>query len=356
MKRKIIISFVVFLIVQSSKSQGIVTSADNSVNAIFASSMVIPKTDSTTEFWSATNAYFATPLIYRTRRFPDNGSGAFPFNNYGELMIQGTSHGGLVYNRGISFLTWDGSNSSAAIRMRISPTGKIGIGTVNPSADLDITSTAIVGAETLIKLNVTDAPLDYLKFANGTLTNGQFIPTIVGYHVSDNRSALYLTGTINVNNDSGTDPITVFDSRIEDKQAVIRPLFAWDSYGVRKMILHSNGSLGIGTSTTGTHKLAVEGSIASREVKVLATGWADFVFKKDYDLPTLQEVEKHIQEKGHLADIPSEQEVLKNGINLGEMNAKLLQKIEEMTLYMIEQNKEILNLKNRLNNLESNLK
>lgn len=117
-----------------------------------------------------------------------------------------------------------------------------------------------------------------------------------------------------------------------------------------------NGSLGIGTTTTGVHKLAVEGSIASREVKVMATGWADFVFKKDYDLPTLQEVEKQIVEKGHLENIPNEEEVLKNGINLGEMNAKLLQKIEELTLYVIEQNKQIIDLKQRLNKVEVNSK
>jgi hypothetical protein len=63
--------------------------------------------------------------------------------------------------------------------------------------------------------------------------------------------------------------------------------------------------------------------------------WSDFVFKKDYNLPTLAEVEKHIREKGNLENIPGEKEVLENGISLGEMNAKLLQKIEELTLYSI---------------------
>ncbi|MNT77915.1 hypothetical protein D3C72_2170870 [compost metagenome] len=73
-------------------------------------------------------------------------------------------------------------------------------------------------------------------------------------------------------------------------------------------------------------------------------GWSDFVFKKDYNLPTLAQVEKQINEKGHLENIPNEEDVLKNGINLGDMNAKLLQKIEELTLYMIDQNKNIQNL------------
>jgi len=106
-----------------------------------------------------------------------------------------------------------------------------------------------------------------------------------------------------------------------------------------KMTFQSNGYVGIGT-TNPKNKLDVKGTIHSQEVKVDMTGWSDFVLKKEYNLPTLEEVEKHITEKGHLENIPSEEEVLNNGINLGEMNAKLLQKIEELTLYMIEMKKE----------------
>ncbi|URC11349.1 hypothetical protein [Flavobacterium sp. B183] len=100
-----------------------------------------------------------------------------------------------------------------------------------------------------------------------------------------------------------------------------------------------NGNVGIGEINP-KNKLDVKGVIHSQEVKVDMLGWSDFVFKKEYDLPTLAEVEKHIREKGHLENIPSEKEVLENGINLGEMNAKLLQKIEELTLYMIDIKKE----------------
>lgn len=84
-----------------------------------------------------------------------------------------------------------------------------------------------------------------------------------------------------------------------------------------------------------------DGKIYAKEVEVKANVWADYVFKKDYKLNSLEEVEKHIQEKGHLPNIPSADEVVKNGINLGEMDAKLLEKIEELTLYSIEQNKQI---------------
>ncbi|MGO4709107.1 cell wall anchor protein [Chryseobacterium sp. 2TAF14] len=83
------------------------------------------------------------------------------------------------------------------------------------------------------------------------------------------------------------------------------------------------------------------GKIFAKEVEVKANVWADYVFAKDYNLKTLDEVEKHIAEKGHLPNIPSAAEVMEKGINVAEMDAKLLEKIEELTLYSIEQNKQI---------------
>ncbi|ASW75022.1 cell wall anchor protein [Chryseobacterium piperi] len=83
------------------------------------------------------------------------------------------------------------------------------------------------------------------------------------------------------------------------------------------------------------------GKILAKEVEVKANVWADYVFKKGYQLRSLEEVEQHIEEKGHLPNIPSADEVVKNGINVAEMDAKLLEKIEELTLYSIEQNKQL---------------
>lgn len=114
------------------------------------------------------------------------------------------------------------------------------------------------------------------------------------------------------------------------------------------------GNFGIGT-TNPKNKLDVNGTIHSKEVKVDLLEWPDYVFKKDYSLPTLTEVEKHINENGHLKDIPSEKEVLKNGINLGEMDAKLLQKIEELTLYVIDLNKKIEQQSQELNSMKEKL-
>ncbi|MBI9056023.1 MAG: hypothetical protein JEY96_19535 [Bacteroidales bacterium] len=118
-----------------------------------------------------------------------------------------------------------------------------------------------------------------------------------------------------------------------------------NSGNVEILSLLHNGSAGIGTTETGTHKLAVEGTIGAREIIVEAGVWSDYVFNKDYELKNLEEVENFIEENNHLPDIPSEKEVLENGIELGKMDAKLLQKVEELTLYMIEMNK-------RMNSLE----
>nr|WP_299342373.1 hypothetical protein [Allomuricauda sp.] len=110
------------------------------------------------------------------------------------------------------------------------------------------------------------------------------------------------------------------------------------------LTIKGDGSgVGIGTTNPGTWKLAVKGKIRAEEIKV-ETGWADYVFKEGYDLPTLLEVERHIREKGHLINIPSEEEVAENGVHLGEMNKLLLEKIEEMTLYILQLEKRIASL------------
>lgn len=104
------------------------------------------------------------------------------------------------------------------------------------------------------------------------------------------------------------------------------------------------GNVGIGT-TAPQYKLSVNGTIGTKEVIVTSTGWSDYVFRPDYRLPTLTEVSAYIQEYHHLPNIPSEKEVQQKGVSLGEMQAKLLAKVEELTLHMIqadEKNKELI--------------
>lgn len=94
------------------------------------------------------------------------------------------------------------------------------------------------------------------------------------------------------------------------------------------------------TSLPGSHKLYVNGSMMATEVNVAeVVNWSDYVFHDNYNLPKLNEVEKFISINKHLPSIPSEADIKENGINLGEMDALLLKKIEELTLYTIDQQK-----------------
>jgi hypothetical protein len=97
------------------------------------------------------------------------------------------------------------------------------------------------------------------------------------------------------------------------------------------------GNVGIGT-TNPTQKLSVNGTVRAKEV-IVDSGWSDFVFDKSYKLKALSETEAFIKAEKHLPNIPSAQEVAEHGVSVGEMQAKLLAKIEELTLHVIEQNK-----------------
>jgi len=116
-----------------------------------------------------------------------------------------------------------------------------------------------------------------------------------------------------------------------------------------------NGNVGIGTTEPGTYKLAVEGKVGAREVEVRTGSWADFVFAPDYKLPSLGDVQRYIDQHGHLPDIPSEAEVIENGVPLGEMQKLLLQKIEELTLYTLDFQKQLQAQQEQIEKLKARL-
>ena len=212
--------------------------------------------------------------------------------------------------------------------------GNVGIGIDNPGHKLDVLN-QMSGAENFLRMRVNDALSDYFTISNSTGAPGQFIPLIKAHHQTDNRFSLVLMGQTSDANDNGTNAIVAFDARRPNGPIQTRPLFVWKSYTTPMMTMLANGDLGIGTNTPDA-KLAVNGNIHAKEVKVDLVGWPDYVFEEDYDLPTLEEVQDHIKEEGRLINLPSAQQVETNGIDLGEMNKLLLEKIEELTLYVIE--------------------
>lgn len=118
-------------------------------------------------------------------------------------------------------------------------------------------------------------------------------------------------------------------------------------------VVNPEGNVGIGT-TAPTSKLTVAGDINAREVRVTVNAGADFVFENDYNLPSLTSLDNYIKVNKHLPEIASAQAMQKDGINLSEMNIKLLQKIEEMTLYLIQQSKDMDLLKAQIKMLSEN--
>ncbi|MCX2680628.1 hypothetical protein OOZ15_11805 [Galbibacter sp. EGI 63066] len=216
------------------------------------------------------------------------------------------------------------SGTSAAnqnIKLTVENNGNVGFGTINPIGKLHIVDTGTIGA----KWNPDNS---YVNIGGGLIMDPNEIYGMNTLHIGAKNGDLIKFLKVN---DTGHD---------------------------LKMIIKENGNVGIGTPNPGSWKLAVNGQIRAKEIKV-DTDWSDFVFEKNYALPTLQEVEQHIKEKGHLQDIPSAEEVEENGIYLGEMDAKLLQKIEELTLYTLQQEeklKEMDELKKRVELLEEHFK
>ncbi len=210
----------------------------------------------------------------------------------------------------LKFYTSYGSRSE---KMRVTASGNVGIGTTSPTSKLDVIGT---GAE--VSLN-----------ANSPATANFRIAGHIQLAINTSVTAPYTTSLQSKHSIADGTPFPI----------ALNPL---------------GGNVGIGT-TTPDQKLTVNGTIHSKEVIVDTNFTPDYVFQKyytgkselksDYAMPTLAEIENFTKENHHLPNVPSAQEIQQNGLPLGEMSNVLLQKIEELTLYAIEQNKVIEELK-----------
>jgi hypothetical protein len=189
--------------------------------------------------------------------------------------------------------------------------GNVGIGTATPT----------------YKLHVND-DAGFSGIINNTNTEGFRITNNNGY-ISGFNAANIRTGYIQF--------VAGSDVRMAAENGNALKLF---TASIERMTVLDNGNVGIGTSGP-SEKLSVNGNIRSKKIIVSASPWPDYVFDSSYRLTPLYQVEKYIQQNKHLPDVPSAAEVKKDGIDLGDNQAVLLKKIEELTLYIIEQNKKL---------------
>lgn len=243
---------------------------------------------------------------------------------------------------------------------KIDSVGSVGIGTLGPVSKLHVN--AAYGAR---QASFTYDFIPYsdgnLRFENGTSSTTQFIPSITGRSKADNRSfGIYITGEANdltpVGGESFAAAVILDGHSKSNTKLLNNNVLAVNSAGINLMMVKGDGSVGIGTTDTKGYKLAVNGSAIFTKVKVKAyAAWPDFVFHDDYKLPSLQQLEQFVKANGHLPEMPSAEEVEKEGQDLAEINRKLLQKVEELTLYIIDQNKKTEKLEKRLAEVEEKI-
>ncbi|HEU4555608.1 MAG TPA: hypothetical protein VFS25_22370 [Chitinophaga sp.] len=233
-----------------------------------------------------------------------------------------------------------GSGAVVAEAMRITENWHVGIGTTAPLARLHV-----VGPRTfpLAKFTVNTIPAAdaYLSIENGTST-GPYIPCIRGKSNTIGQPfGIYIVGEAEDVVPSANDAFggaIILDGRSKNAAKLNNNnVVMINSFGQNLVAFKADGSVGIGALDTKGYKLAVNGSAVFTKVKVKAyTGWPDFVFEKDYTPMSLADLEQFVKQNKHLPDIPTAQDVQENGQDLGEMNKKLLQKVEELTLYIIQ--------------------
>jgi hypothetical protein len=253
--------------------------------------------------------------------------------------------------------------SGGAERLSIGATGNVGVGTSSPDHRLHIVSSNVNGLliETpnggpwAFRLRNTSAPnrgLELFQDDSGTSQIWSNYNAGAGALI-----ALHPSGNVGIGSSNPGERLTITAPTAGTSTALrlergsggaywnmnldgngLGFAYSTQAAGQEKFIITSEGNVGIGMINP-AHKLAVNGTIKAKEVIVETTGWSDYVFADDYALQPLAEVEAHIKANKHLPGIPSAVEVAEQGVSVGDMQARLLAKIEELTLHQIAQEK-----------------
>ncbi|TRX48390.1 hypothetical protein FNH22_29170 [Fulvivirga sp. M361] len=209
--------------------------------------------------------------------------------------------------------------------------GKVGIGTTNPLTQLHIR-------------NLNTSPILNITGQTPNTGNNELISEIRLSNLHDNLAG-HRASIKAVSDKSGSHGNVAFQFNTS--------LWNGQQTEIQAMRISSNGNIGIGT-TNPDMKLTVKGSIHAEEVKIdLNVPAPDYVFKKGYNLRTLEELEEFIKKNNHLPEIPSAKDFEQNGVMQAEMDMGLLKKIEELTLYIIQQENKIKEQAEKIENLES---
>jgi hypothetical protein len=240
------------------------------------------------------------------------------------------------YAGALTFMTRaNGSGAGNQERMRITSAGNVGIGTTSPGQTLDVFGNiGVAGYLGFSIFDWTDTDANWRIGMNDKTSAVGFSRALATAHVQ------YLTFA------SGAGQGFAVGDKVSGLSA-FEVTGAGSGYNA-----YFRGNVGIGTTNPGTNKLAVNGTIRAKEV-IVDTGWSDYVFAADYALAPLSEVEAHIKTHHTLPGVPSASEVADHGISIGDMQAKLLAKIEELTLHQIAGEKAIAELANKNIKLET---
>ncbi|MGQ7855245.1 hypothetical protein ACUN24_13505 [Pedobacter sp. WC2501] len=218
---------------------------------------------------------------------------------------------GSFFNQELYFRKTNNNPAQTWSKVLLETNGNVGIGTSTPNSSLTIRS-----GSTGVSIEPGASPyFGILAFNREARTGAIFDPSGKAFQINNGGGDQNLH--IQVYNGDGT--LVTLNSLV---------------------ISGTNGNVGIGTANP-TEMLTVAGKIGAREIKVSTNAGADFVFEPDYKLTDLAELEKFVKTHKHLPDIPAAKQMVENGVNLGELNIKLLQKVEELTLHLIEKDKQM---------------